>query len=116
MLPSFSRITNAINNIMYQKASVTALYNDLKEMEEIQHKIEKEKTESKSEPIFEKGISVRNIDFKYPDAEHYVLKDISLDIPKNKSVAFIGPSGEGKTTLDVYKRQGIWKMKKGMRK
>lgn len=99
MLPSFSRITNAINNIMYQKASVTALYHDLKEMEEIQQEVEKEKTDSKAELVFEKSIKVENVDFKYPDSDHYVLKNILLNIPKNKSVAFIGPSGEGKTTL-----------------
>ena len=42
---------------------------------------------------------MQHIDFKYPDSEHYVLKDVSLKIPKNKSIALIGPSGEGKTTL-----------------
>lgn len=99
MLPSFSRITNAINNIMYQKASVSALYHDLKEMEELESKMEIEKKEHKTEMSFQKEICVSKIDFRYPDFDNYVLKDVSLCIPKNKAVAFIGPSGEGKTTL-----------------
>lgn len=99
MLPSFSRITNAINNIMYQKVSVGALYQDLKEMEEIERKMEEEESAEKTEMVFEKEIDVQKIYFQYPDSDNCVLKDVSLQIPKNKSVAFIGPSGEGKTTL-----------------
>ena len=99
MLPSFSRITNAINNIMYQRASVTALYQDLRAMEEIEYRVQDKGNAIKTEMVFQKEIEVQHVDFKYPDSEHYVLKDVSLKIPKNKSVALIGPSGEGKTTL-----------------
>ena len=42
-------------------------------------------------------ISVRNLSFYYRNDQ--ALKDISLDIPKNKVTAFIGPSGCGKSTL-----------------
>ena len=99
MLPSFSRITNAINNIMYQRASVTALYQDLRAMEEIEYRVQDKGNAINTEMVFQKEIEVQHVDFKYPDSEHYVLKDVSLKIPKNKSVALIGPSGEGKTTL-----------------
>ena len=99
MLPSFSRITNAINNIMYQRASVTALYQDLRAMEKIEYRVQEKENSIHAELSFRKEIEVQHIDFKYPDSEHYVLKDVSLKIPKNKSIALIGPSGEGKTTL-----------------
>lgn len=44
-------------------------------------------------------ISFKNVSFKYPEAEEYVLKDISFDIKKGETVAFIGSTGSGKSTL-----------------
>ena len=40
-----------------------------------------------------------NVSFKYPDANEYVLKDISFSINKGETVAFIGSTGSGKSTL-----------------
>ena len=37
--------------------------------------------------------------FTYPNMEEAVLKDVNVKIAKNSSVAFIGPSGAGKTTF-----------------
>lgn len=48
----------------------------------------------------EKGtIEFKNVGFKYPDAEDYILKDISFKVEKGQSVAFIGSTGSGKSTL-----------------
>lgn len=47
----------------------------------------------------EKEISVEHMTFTYPDTESPVLSDVNVTIPKNSSVAFIGPSGAGKTTM-----------------
>ena len=44
-------------------------------------------------------IDFRNVSFKYPDADEYVLKDINLLIKKGETVAFIGSTGSGKSTL-----------------
>ncbi|SDR94991.1 ABC transporter ATP-binding protein [Winogradskyella sediminis] len=46
---------------------------------------------------FKKEITLNNISFKYED--HYVLKNFSLSIPKGKSVALVGQSGSGKSTI-----------------
>lgn len=47
----------------------------------------------------EKEIRVEDMTFRYPDTEEAVLAHINVTIPKNKSVAFIGSSGAGKTTM-----------------
>ncbi|PQQ47023.1 ABC transporter ATP-binding protein [Bacillus thuringiensis] len=44
-------------------------------------------------------IELRNVSFKYPDAGEYVLKDISFTAHKGETVAFIGSTGSGKSTL-----------------
>lgn len=48
----------------------------------------------------EKGtIEFKNVSFKYPDADEYLLKDISFTAKKGETVAFIGSTGSGKSTL-----------------
>ena len=46
---------------------------------------------------FDSGISIKNVNFKYE--EETVLKDFSLDIPKGKTIALVGQSGSGKSTI-----------------
>jgi subfamily B ATP-binding cassette protein MsbA len=56
---------------------------------------------SKPNPVikysFENGISIKDINFKYEDET--VLKDFSLEIPKGKTIALVGQSGSGKSTI-----------------
>ncbi len=48
----------------------------------------------------EKGtVEFKNVSFKYPDADEYVLKNISFKANKGQTVAFIGSTGSGKSTL-----------------
>lgn len=44
-------------------------------------------------------IEFKNVSFKYPDADEYVLHDISFTAHKGETVAFIGSTGSGKSTL-----------------
>ena len=44
-------------------------------------------------------VEFKNVSFKYPDASEYLLKDISFKVNKGETVAFIGSTGSGKSTL-----------------
>ena len=44
-------------------------------------------------------IEFKNVSFKYPDAEEYVLENISFKVKKGETVAFIGRTGSGKSTI-----------------
>lgn len=44
------------------------------------------------------NISLKNISFSYDD-ENHILSNINLEVPSGKSVAIVGPTGAGKTTL-----------------
>ena len=48
----------------------------------------------------EKGtVEFKNVSFKYSDADDYILKDISFKVKKGETIAFIGSTGSGKSTL-----------------
>jgi subfamily B ATP-binding cassette protein MsbA len=49
--------------------------------------------------LFEKEIRYNNVLFKYNEDGDIVLKDISINVPKNQKIAIVGGSGAGKTTL-----------------
>ena len=48
----------------------------------------------------EKGtVEFKNVSFKYPDADEYVLENISFKVNQGETIAFIGSTGSGKSTL-----------------
>ena len=44
-------------------------------------------------------VEFKNVSFKYPDADEYLLKDISFKVNQGETIAFIGSTGSGKSTL-----------------
>lgn len=59
----------------------------------IDGQITSSKTEYKGEVEF------KNVSFKYPDAEEYVIRNVSFTAKKGETVAFIGSTGCGKSTV-----------------
>ena len=80
--------------ILYPRASVAS--KRIVEVLETKQSI-KEGTKQNSK---ETGtIEFKNVSFKYPDAEEYMLKDISFKVKQGETVAFIGRTGSGKSTI-----------------
>lgn len=50
-------------------------------------------------PGLEGEVTFKHVGFKYPDAADYVLKDVSFTVKKGETIAFIGSTGSGKSTL-----------------
>ncbi len=97
MLPSFNKITGYISGMMFNKPSIDAVYNDLREIEQLMAR----RTADHEDTVKVKlGMAIRldRVSFRYPKAEKWILKNASLEISKNTSVALIGASGAGKTT------------------
>ena len=44
-------------------------------------------------------VEFKNVSFKYPDADEYILEKISFKVNKGETIAFIGSTGSGKSTL-----------------
>ena len=82
--------------MMAPRANVSA--NRINEVLETESSIKEGKmTENNSKEIG--TVEFKNVSFKYPDAEEYLLEKISFKANKGDTVAFIGSTGSGKSTL-----------------
>ena len=111
MIPIVSNLTSVINNVSYFKPSMDALYDVVVR--------EASLAETPSAPsggtfptgdgisgaaatretTLTEGITLSHIGFKYEGATEALYEDLNLVIPARKSVAFVGVTGSGKTTL-----------------
>lgn len=132
LLPSINRITSSYGSIVFNMPAFDAVYHDLKEIEELTKEKDAEEADDVILPYY-KQIEVKNLTFFYQGKEEHVLENVNIHIDKNQSVAFIGPSGAGKTTLvdiilgilpptegqvlvdgvDIARHQGQWRRNLG---
>jgi subfamily B ATP-binding cassette protein MsbA len=82
------------NNVQIALASGKRIFDVMDEHDPI---IEKPNPIVKN--TFERLISYKDVSFRYTSNSDLVLNNISLDVQKNKKIAFVGSSGGGKTTL-----------------
>jgi len=68
-------------------------------LELMNKKTEIDENKEGKEIIFEGNITFENVDFSYPDSKKPVLKDISFVVQAGQTVAIVGTTGSGKTTL-----------------
>ncbi|HRG02348.1 MAG TPA: ABC transporter ATP-binding protein [Bacteroidia bacterium] len=95
IVPPIKQITQAYNNIQKGLASEERIDKILQAENPIINKPNATKIDH-----FSKGIEFENVSFSYKKGDDgYVLKNISLSIPKGKTIALVGQSGSGKTTL-----------------
>lgn len=98
LLPLGNRIVTGINTIKSGRKSCDVLKEVLVQYDQMK-KQEKERASLREKEItFRKGLRIENLNFAYPNGK-VIFKDASMDIPAGKSVAIVGASGTGKTTL-----------------
>ncbi|MGO1452851.1 MAG: ABC transporter ATP-binding protein [Brevibacterium yomogidense] len=94
LLPNISMLVGAINGFRMGRKSLQLVHGELQDAA----------TGSVHEPVaqplpFRDEIRLDSVRFRYPGAETDVLRGIDLTIPFGRSVALVGGSGAGKTTL-----------------
>jgi lipid A export ATP-binding/permease protein msbA len=88
------RAMTRFNSISANISSITRVSEILEEVPAIVNKKDCIKFEN-----FARDITFENVDFKYKDSNEKILKNINLDVKKGETIAFVGNSGGGKSTL-----------------
>ncbi len=96
LMPSVGRINEHASNMLYALPSVELVYHDLVRIEGL---TANEEGERKADWRLQKEIQVQGVSYHYPDTEEWVLDDVSFAIKRGTTVAFIGSTGSGKTTM-----------------
>ncbi len=96
LMPSVGRINEHASNMLYALPSVELVYHDLVGIEGL---TANDREVRKADWKLQKGIQVQGVSYHYPDTEEQVLNNVNLTIKKGTTVAFIGSTGSGKTTM-----------------
>lgn len=91
-------ITVTMNKIMYSSENQLIVTDAISRIESILEKKPLPETAHAQEPE-NNSITFENVSFRYEDAGRDALHQINLAIKEGEHVAFVGPSGGGKTTL-----------------
>ena len=86
-----SKLNKMTNGIVYLKQSV----NRMDQIMDLEIYVKKNK--QVIDDI--KSIKIKGLNYKYPNSNQYILKDINFEINKNDKIGIIGLFGSGKTTL-----------------
>lgn len=94
MLPAAQNIYRSISQIKFSSQILKVV------KPEFELQKEEDALNVKQDLTFEKSIRLENISFSYPNRpDQEVLKNFSLEVPKNSSLGIMGKSGSGKSTL-----------------
>jgi len=99
LIPSFNSISTTAANLKFTAVSFNLVANQLNELEKNNDKEQKKLFKKENSEFKNQDIKLVNINYKYPNSEDLVLKNINLTIKSKNSVAFVGSTGSGKTTL-----------------
>lgn len=95
LIPSFQQIYFHLSSIKFSQSALESISADLSLH---LNKIKKlSRVSSPSTDSYE--ITLKNIYFQYPKKDQKAANDISITIPENNMIGFVGPSGSGKSTL-----------------
>ncbi|GIV57657.1 MAG: ABC transporter ATP-binding protein [Rhodothermaceae bacterium] len=95
---SIGQMVGSISQIQFSGAAIPHIVEDLQRLEGPSWK--RQKKQSPPPPLaFEEAIRVEDVTYIYPDADRPALDGVSLEIRKGESVAFVGSTGSGKSTL-----------------
>ncbi|MFP3043035.1 ABC transporter ATP-binding protein/permease [Treponema primitia] len=94
LLPSLQKVFRSVSNIKYYFPIVETLHKDFNGLPK-----QNELVENVQKMDFFNNIKLENIVFYYPQTNNDIIKNQSITIKKNTSIAIIGPTGCGKTTF-----------------
>ena len=95
-IPSINKIFSCLNNIKYSSRSIDIV---IKEIKSYQNKRVINQNFQKEPIIFDNEITLKNIEFKFPNTDNNIFETIDFSIKKNSFIGIMAESGVGKSTL-----------------
>jgi len=100
LMPSFTKISGSVTALKWGTRALDVVYDDVMELETEERALKELRRAGRHKALaFEQEIRIENLSYAYPGSAEKALDRLSLPIPKNTSVGFVGPSGAGKTTI-----------------
>lgn len=97
LLPALARILGSLTDLRHHTHSADLLSQELRGPEPTAGA---ERSEHSSTPLpVERDISFKGVSFNYENVARPALEDVSFTVQRGESIAFVGASGAGKTTL-----------------
>jgi len=113
LIPTITNSINGVNQLRASSYTVDQIYYELLELSSLNKSddlvkapdfsmaaVSTKRVKYDCQPLnFEDNITLERVSYKYPSSTGNVISDLSISIRKGESIAFIGKSGAGKTTL-----------------
>lgn len=95
LLPLLNRIVTNVGNVRIGSPAVRLVARDFEELRSLPPE-----PEIPPEPLgLRERIQIRDVFFRYPGSERWVLDGVDLEIRKGERLGVVGPTGSGKSTL-----------------
>ena len=92
LMPALQQIYSAFTQVTFIGPALEKLYEDIKSLKTF------DKNKNNTILPFNKEVSLKEVNYNYPNSSRTALKNINLNIPINSKVGLVGTTGSGKTT------------------
>jgi ATP-binding cassette, subfamily B, bacterial PglK len=99
LMPSLQQVFNGFAKIRFFRPALENLHAELKGGATRDDARSRAASGDGPRLPLEREIAVDGVWFRYPGRNEYVARDLSLSVPRNSTVGFVGSTGSGKTTL-----------------
>lgn len=99
LVPAFNAITSALSTVRYHRASLDLISTEFEVLDAQAAPVSAPPGAAAGVVKMETGVQLVDVRYQYPGAGVEALRGVSLVIPRGDAVAFIGPTGAGKSTL-----------------
>ena len=92
LMPALQQIYSDVSELRFIAPALNSMFEDLSKLQSYAY------DHDKSFLLLNNEITLKGINYNYPNASNTALKDIQLSIPAKSTVGFVGATGSGKTT------------------